>query len=94
MFGLDAGLLLVGCGLLCVGVIVFGFIFPLLDLVFDVIGTLVGFIFDIAGVGPVPGCGCVILLLLVGGCGVFGIWFTDAMATCGTPEQVNLCRLF
>ena len=93
-FGIGAPIWLVLCGLLCAGVFVLGFILPILDVVFEVIGAVIGFAFEIFNAGPVPGCGCIVLAMLILGCMGASFWFTDALSTCGTPDQVNLCRIF
>ena len=94
MFGFDLPIVILICGVLCIGGLVIGVAFTLLDFVFDILGTVIGLAVDLIEVGPIPGCGCVMLAGLLFGCVLFGTWFVDAMATCGTAEAVNLCRLF
>lgn len=91
---IDATLLLVVCGLVCVGTLVLAFVLPVLDVVFEVVGAIIEFSLEIFNAGPVPGCGCVILAVILATCAGVSIWFADALSTCGTADQVNLCRLF
>lgn len=95
LFSGDNTLLLVlGCACLCV----VGFILMSgLHIVGGVIGTfssVIDVVFNILSGGPVSWCGCLVLIFVCIG-GVGGAYvITQAMATCGTPQAINLCRLF
>jgi hypothetical protein len=91
---LDIGLtILVLAGLCAVGVV--------LLLLLQVLGTVFGFVFNILEVvggviqgGPMAWCGCLVGLLVCGGCGI-GIAVTvSLLSSCGTPDAVNFCSLF
>lgn len=80
------------CGgmlLLLVGIGVLSFFANIIGMIFDLIGMVV----SIGMMGPVPGCGCVVLVI---GCGLVAsigyIWLT-AMGTCNTEQAMNFCRL-
>lgn len=61
---------------------------------FDIIGQLLELFTGLLEFGPLPGCGCVIFLMICGGGAVCGLLLWQALATCGTPNAVNLCALF
>jgi hypothetical protein len=77
-----------GLFLLFVGLGVLSFFANIIGMFFDVINIVVG----VASMGPIPGCGCLALVL---GCGCFAsvayVWLT-AMETCGTDQAMNFCR--
>lgn len=77
------------CGLGLVGSIFLNFF----SIFFDILGGLLGLVFEVLGSGPIGWCGCALILGL--GCGL--IWLISYLLTvipqCGTAEAVNLCRL-
>lgn len=95
LLGGDSTLLMVlGCACLCVvGFMLVGG----LQLVGGLLGTvssLVEIVFDVLSGGPVSWCGCLVLIFVCVG-GVGGAYLiTQALATCGTPQAINLCSLF
>lgn len=92
--GENAVLIALGCVCLCV----VGFVLMSgLQVVGGVIGmfsSVIDVVFNILSGGPVSWCGClVVLFLCVGGAG--GAYLiSQALATCGTPQAINLCSLF
>lgn len=94
MFGVDLPIILLICGVACAGTVILVIAFSFLEIVFDIVGFILGLVSQIASFGPLPGCGCVVLAVLVAGCALTGIWLTDILSTCGTAEAVNLCQLF
>ncbi|MBZ0291865.1 MAG: hypothetical protein K8L99_04785 [Anaerolineae bacterium] len=89
-----AVLLAVGCVLLCgVGIIlVIGL--QIIGGLLDIIGGIFNIVFGLFDFGPLPGCGCFLTVFICGGCGLATLLITQVMATCGTPDAVNLCLLF
>ncbi len=83
-------LLGVGCCLLC-GV---GLVLTVLAPVFDLLGGIVEMVVGLFGVGPVPGCGCVVVVALVASVLVVAALTMSILSTCGTPNATNFCTLF
>lgn len=80
--------------LLCVVGLLLGFLLQFLGIAFDVIGGILDVVFQVISGGPIAWCGC---LLLIGGCGICGVFMYGvygALQTCGTPEALNICRIF
>ena len=92
IFGVNAIWVIALCGVLCFGSFFVGIMFSLLDVVFTVIGAIIELILELFNTGPVPGCGCVVVLGLIFGCGAFMTWYLNAAETCGTADAVILCR--
>lgn len=88
----DAALLGVVCSCLCVILIVVGFVLQFVGGTLEAVFGLFGFVFDIIQAGPLAWCGCLVLLLICGGCCAITFGASSLFATCGTPEQINLCR--
>ncbi len=77
------------CSVLCVVGVVFFFVFQFLGNVFDVVFGLFDLVINVLQGGPLAWCGCLLVILLLGACGAIALTLT----TCGTPNQVNFCRL-
>ena len=87
-------LIALGCVCLCV----VGFVLMSgLQIVGGLLGTVssvVEIVFDVLSGGPVSWCGCLVLLFVCVG-GVGGAYLiSQALASCGTPQAINLCSLF
>lgn len=87
-------LIALGCVCLCgVGIVLmtgFQFISGFLDMftsIFDVF-------FDVLSGGPVSWCGCLLAILLCAGLAGGALLLAQGLATCGTPDAINLCSLF
>lgn len=81
--------LAVGCAVLCgVGLVL------LLGL--QILGSALNIFTALAGLfsDPLGGCGCVLGLLGCAGCAALSAIMAQSLATCGTPNAVNFCRLF
>jgi len=87
-------LLAVCCGGLCVLGLVLSIVAPLLDIVTGIVGMLLDFASTLFSVGPVPGCGCVVVLALIAAVLVAGALITSILSTCGTAGATNFCTLF
>lgn len=83
-------LLAVGCCLLCV----VGLLITVLTPVFNLLGGLVDIASGLFNLGPLPGCGCVVALAIVGGLLLCGTLVMSVASTCGTPNAANFCILF
>lgn len=92
---MDTGTILLiagGACLLCVIVVILGFVFQVIGAFFDFIGTLVDFFFALAAGGPIPGCGCLVAAVLICGCIGSVAYIVSILPGCGTPDAVNFCR--
>lgn len=83
-----------GCGLLCVVLVVVSAFLQIFGNIVEIFTGLFGFIFGFAGNVPFGGCGCIVILLGCGVCGVIGVGIANTLQSCGTAEAVNFCRLF
>lgn len=59
----------------------------------DILGGIIGLVWEVLASGPIGWCGCLLAVTLI--CGV--VWLISyllaVLPTCGTPEAINLCRL-
>ncbi|QPC81132.1 hypothetical protein G4Y79_15625 [Phototrophicus methaneseepsis] len=91
-FGNGVGLALC-CSLACVVVIVLVVGLQAVGVAFESVAHLAEFLLGILAGGPLAWCGCLVAIGVLMGCGVVAMGFLNVMGTCGTPAQVNLCRL-
>lgn len=91
--GSGAGLALC-CGLSCVVIVVLGVGLQVFGVVFQGALGIFELGLEVFAGGPVAWCGCLVVIIGVIACGAIAIAFLNVMGTCGTPDQVNLCRLF
>lgn len=87
-------LLVLGCALLCVIGPMLLFALQFLDIVFGILGAVVDAVGGVFGGGFEGCCGCIVLLVLLFGCGAGILILVTSLQTCGTPDAVNLCRFF
>jgi len=78
---------------LCAAGIAGSLLLNLLGVVLQVIGGLVGLLFEVLGSGPIGWCGCLIVLALVVGVVLLVGYVLSVLPACGTAQAVNLCRL-
>ena len=93
---IDPGLLpyiAVGCALLCVVILVIGFLLQAVGSIFEVIFGFAEVVIDLLQGGPIAWLGC--LLLILGGLGVAGAVFLllNAPTSCAA-NPTNFCRWF
>jgi hypothetical protein len=67
---------------------------PFVDIAFGILGMVVDLASTLFEVGPVPGCGCVVVLALIGAVVLTGAVMVSITSTCGTPQATNFCMLF
>jgi hypothetical protein len=94
---MDTGTLILigaGCALLCVVLFVLGMALQVIGTVFQLLGGLLEIAGEVFNFGPVPGCGCVLVLMVLGLCGGLALMLSNLSATCGTVNQIMICRLF
>lgn len=95
--GLDLNTLL-PVALCCIGILLFGgvigFVVQFLGFGVQIIGTLLDVVMSIISGGPIAWCGCLVMLFGCAGCGFITLLLASVLPNCGTPNQVNLCRLF
>lgn len=83
----------VGCGLLCVVGFVLMSVLQFVGAGLEIVFSVFEFAGQIATGGPIAWCGCLVMMFGCAGCGGF-IWiFYTVIPNCGTPQQLNLCRL-
>ncbi|MBN1963567.1 MAG: hypothetical protein JW910_02900 [Anaerolineae bacterium] len=87
---LTAGLV----ALLCIGLPLLGIVLSLASGLFEVIHGLLEFFFNLLFGGPLAGCGCIVLLVIVVGCCGLVAALVYAATTCGTPDPVRFCTWF
>ncbi|MCA9888849.1 MAG: hypothetical protein KC546_10775 [Anaerolineae bacterium] len=73
-------------------IVVFGLQF--IGVLIEGLGHFLDIFLGILGGGPFAWCGCLVVLAILAACGIIAIAFFNVLGTCGTPAQVNLCRLF
>ena len=81
------------CGLCVVG-LVLSIAAPFLDIVTGLLGMVADFAGGLFGVGPIPGCGCVVFLVVGVGVLVVGLLTATILGACGTAQATNFCTLF
>lgn len=81
------------CGLLCGALVVASLFFQVVGSIFGLIGGLLEMLTGILTGGPASWCGCIVLIFGCGGLGAMAIFLFNVTQTCGTPQQVNFCRL-
>lgn len=93
---MDSGTLILiaaGCGILCIVLFVIGTVLNALGIVFELLGGLAEFAINMFNFGPVPGCGCVVVVGVIALCIGTVLAVNSVLQTCGTPQQVNFCQL-
>lgn len=94
---MDTGqLILIGGGLalLCVVLFILGTVLQVLGTVFSLVGGLLELVVNLFNVGPIPGCGCVLVVGALGLCGLLIYAAINISATCSGPNPVNFCQFF
>lgn len=86
-------LLVAGMGLLCGVLFVLGSVLNAIGVVFDVLGGALEIALNLFNMGPLPGCGCIALLLVILTCVGGGMAINSIVSSCGTAQQMNFCRL-
>lgn len=84
-------LLAAGCGLTCIVLFVLGTVLNALGVVFQVVGNIIELLVSLFNLGPVPGCGCAMLVLGALTCVGGGIVVSNIIATCETAQRVAFC---
>lgn len=84
-------LLAVGCALSCVVIFVLGTVLNMLGVVFEVLGSILELLAGLFNFGPVPGCGCLLLVFAIISC-VGGVTlFNSIVSTCDTASRMLFC---
>ncbi len=83
----------VACALLCLILIVIGFVLQAVSGFFDVIVGLMEIVVEILQGGPVAWCGCVLLVAGLLGCSGLVFLYLNAPASCA-EHATNFCRWF
>ncbi len=93
---IDPGLLPyigIACALLCVVLIVIGFVLQAISGFFDVIVGFAQIALEILQGGPTAWCGCLLLVAGLLGCLGLAYLFLNAPASCA-EQATNFCRWF
>lgn len=80
--------------LVCVAGFALALILPLASAILSIVGGLLDFVMDLLTGGPVTWCGCLLALVVVGGCCGLAALISYVLSTCGTPQAVNFCVWF
>lgn len=86
-------LIVLGMSLLCGVLFVLGTVLNALGVVFHVLGGALEIAVNLFNLGPLPGCGCLVLLLAILTCVGGGMAINSVISSCGTAQQMNFCRL-
>lgn len=86
-------LVAVGCALLCVAVVVVGFLLQAISGVFEVITGLIEIVVEIMQGGPVAWCGCALLIIGLIACAGFAFLYLQAPETCAA-HPTHFCQWF
>ncbi len=73
---------------------ILGFVVNFLGSILGVIGSTFGLFTDFLAGGPVVWCGCVVGIVILALCAISIVGVGTMLSSCGTPEAINLCRLF
>lgn len=83
---------------ICAGLCIFGgaivFILQIIGAGLSIVGGIVEFVLEIVAGGPFVWCGCFLILLVAGACGLITMAFVSGLQTCGTDNPLILCRFF
>ncbi len=88
--GTSAAALALGCGLLCVVGFVVLLALQLVTGLLDAVFSLVQLAFGALTGDPLSCCGCVVVVMLCGGCAVVALFLSGA---CSAPEAPGICRV-
>jgi hypothetical protein len=86
-------LIAAGCSVICVVLFVLGTFLNALGVVFELLGGVFEIAVNLFNMGPLPGCGCIALLLALVICVGGGLAVNSIVSSCGTAQQMNFCRL-
>lgn len=88
--GGNAVVLALGCGLLCVVGFVVLLVLQLVTGLLDAVFSLVQLAFDALTGDPLSCCGCVVVVMLCGGCALAALLLSGA---CSAPGAPGICRV-
>ncbi len=83
----------VGCALLCVSVLVIGFLLQAVSSLFDVVAGLIQVALEIAQGGPIAWCGCSLLIIGLIACAGIAFLFLNAPESCAI-QPTRFCQWF
>ena len=86
-------LIAVGCAVLCVALVVIGFLLQALSGVFNVVTGLIEVAMEILQGGPVAWCGCMLLIVGLVACAGFTWLYLNAPESCAL-NPTNFCQWF
>ncbi len=83
----------VGCALLCVALLVIGFLLQAVSSLFDVVAGLIQVALEIAQGGPIAWCGCSLLIIGLIACAGIAFLFLNAPESCAI-QPTRFCQWF
>ena len=83
----------VGCALLCVALVVIGFLLQAISSIFDVIVGVIEVVVEVAQGGPVAWCGCSLLIIGLIACAGFAFLYLNAPESCA-EHPTRFCQWF
>ena len=86
-------LVAVGCALLCIAVVIIGFLLQAISGIFEVITGLIEVVVEIMQGGPVAWCGCALLIIGLIACAGFTYLYLQAPETCAA-HPTHFCQWF
>lgn len=91
---IDPGTLILiaaGCGLTCLVLFVLGTVLNALGFVFELAGNIIELAVNLFNLGPLPGCGCLAIVLAVVTCIGGGLVLSNIISTCDTASRMAFC---
>lgn len=83
----------VGCALLCVALVVIGFLLQAVSSIFEVIAGVIEVVVEVAQGGPVAWCGCALLIIGLIACAGFTFLYLNAPESCA-EHPTRFCQWF
>ena len=83
----------VACALLCVALVVIGFLLQAISSIVDVIAGVIEVAVEVAQGGPVAWCGCALLIIGLIACAGFAFLYLNAPESCA-EHPTRFCQWF
>ncbi|TVR22280.1 MAG: hypothetical protein EA396_06325 [Anaerolineaceae bacterium] len=82
------------CGGACLLAVFLFIILPIFSGILNIVFSVLDVFLSLFQAGPLPGCGCVMVLAGCACTGTLAVVLIDALSTCNTADPVNFCRFF
>lgn len=80
-----------GCGLTCLVLFILGTVLNALGFIFELVGNIIELGVNLFNLGPLPGCGCLAVVLVIASCVGGGFVLNSVIATCDTASRMAFC---